>query len=302
MKLNFKRSYQQVSKPVLFLVLGAISTAIGPFFVEYSSVDAIGNTFYRLLIGAMFFLFYTLFKNQLFFSIRSFCMCSVAALALVLDLVAWNQGILSIGPGLSTVLGNLEVVFLCIIGWLLFNEKHSSLLFKMICVIAAGVGMLIFPYFFSVSSQATWGICLAIGSSFFYSIYLTILKDISINNPKLNAICMLNWICLLGAFILGVFIYLHPSLSFTIPTTKSFYFILINAVLSQIIGWWLITAGIKYVKLSISGVVLLLQPALTFMFDAILFGKNTQPIQIVGCLVLLGAVAATIRFEKKTET
>jgi drug/metabolite transporter (DMT)-like permease len=299
MKFMFKRSSLYVSKPIVFLILGAICTAIGPFFVEFSSVDAVANTFYRLLIGGVFFFVFSICKNKLILSGQSFLLCLIASVVLVLDLAAWNQGILAIGPGLSTLLGNLEVVFLAFIGWALFKEKYSTLFFKMIFLIGIGVAMLIFPYFFSTSAKTIWGIGLAISSSFFYSIYLTVLKEISWKDPKLTPIAMLNWICLLGAFFIGLFIYSNPHLTFSIPSAKSACFILINALLSQILGWWFITVGIKYLKLSISGVILLLQPALTFMLDAVLFGKNTQLIQIIGCFVILAAVAATIRFEKK---
>ncbi len=79
--------------------------------------------------------------------------------------------------------------------------------------------------------------------------------------------------------------------SFAIPTIQGAVCVVANGILGQVLGWLLIARGLKGVSLAFSGVLMLIQPALTFLFDCTVLGRNTEWLQLVGCILLLTTVA-----------
>ncbi len=283
------------------VIFGSSLISLSPFLVEFSGLEAVANSFYRMGIGGLLLCAIALFRGEFWPPKRLLGLYFLAASTISLDLVIWNQSVLYIGSGLSTVLANLEIVFLVFIGTLFFRERLPSQFFLMLAFIVFGVCCLIYPYLFEYHANTLLGIVFGLAASFVYSLYLLILKTIRINYPDTSPISMLAMICLLGSLILGISILFIPTATFSIPHWTGFSYVLANGLLCQVIGWLLITRGLKQVSLSLSGLLMLVQPALTFIFDCLFFGRNTLWIQLVGCAILLAAVYGTTRTEKKEE-
>ncbi|MFZ4773111.1 MAG: EamA family transporter, partial [Chlamydiia bacterium] len=77
--------------------------------------------------------------------------------------------------------------------------------------------------------------------------------------------------------------------------------IALNSLMSQVLGWYLITKGLNKLNLSISGLLLLTQPGLTFIFDCLFAHRNTAWYQVAGCMLLLWVVYVTLMNDKKGE-
>ncbi|MBU4476016.1 MAG: EamA family transporter, partial [Proteobacteria bacterium] len=56
------------------------------------------------------------------------------------------------------------------------------------------------------------------------------------------------------------------------------------------IGWYLITRGIQQVRTSLVGLILLLQPTLSYVWDILLFDKPTSPVELTGVALALTAI------------
>lgn len=282
-------------------MLGSVLISLGPFILEYSELDASTNTFYRLVIGAIAFLSFSYFRKEQIPGKAMLWLCLFSGFLLALDLVTWNKSVLFIGAGLSTVLANLEIIFLVLIGCVFYKEKLPSLFLKMFFLIMVGVCLLIYPFLLEIHLENTLGIILALGASFIYAIYFLSLKMLSNKYPGISSTASLGMVCLLGALVLGIYMLLYQPSSFSIPNGRSLACILCNSVMSQVFGWWLITSGIRHLNLSLSGLLMLIQPALTFLGDCVFLGRNTQWFQLLGCIVLLAAVYVTMLGEKKRE-
>src|SRR5262249_25440578 len=63
----------------------------------------------------------------------------LAGVFLALDLVLWHNAIEQVGAGLATVLGNVQVVLVGLIAWLLWRERPQNSLLLAIPVVLAGV-------------------------------------------------------------------------------------------------------------------------------------------------------------------
>ncbi len=283
---------------VLYMVLGCVLISFGPFFVEFSNVDAMTSSFYRMFIGAFAFLLIASFRKEEFPKARYLWLYFFAGLMICLDLVTCNQSILYIGSGLSTVLSNLEVIFLLILGLIFFDERLPYAFIRICVLMLVGVCLLMQPYFVEVQPQQVLGIFFALLASFIYSVYLLLLKLIGKYNLSSTPATTLGIVCLFGASILGIYMTFNSNATFYLPNEgHSILCIFAYSVLSQVFGWWFITNGLKYVSLSVSGVIFLTQPALTFILDCLFLGRNRHLIQILGGVVLLLTVYYTVQRE-----
>lgn len=77
---------------------------------------------------------------------------------------------------------------------------------------------------------------------------------------------------------------------FQIPNLQSLWALLALGLGSQVTGWLLITNALPSVRTSLSGLVLLLQPAGAFVWDVILFQRPTTMINWLGVLLALAAI------------
>jgi len=287
-------------KAIGYVALGNIFISIGPFFVEFSGLDALGSTFYRMLIGGIAFLLIAAARKEPFPKKCFLWVYGLAAIAIAVDLLLYNQSILYIGSGLSTVLSNLEIVFLILIGAVFYKEKLARNFAITTLLIIGGVLLLIEPYLYTIHAHIILGIGLALLASFTFSIYLLLLRIIEKKTPETSYVSNLAVICIMGAFILAIVIAYVPQASFALPTSLfGILSVCIYSLMSQVCGWWLVSKGIGKMNLSTSGVLFLLQPALTFLSDCVIFGRNTQVFQIVGSFILLASIYITVREEQR---
>ncbi len=100
----------------LCLSAGCTLISLSPFFVEFSGLDATANSFYRMAIGGIVLFAIALLRGEKLLKANLLLPCFIAASVIALDMVAWNKSVLYIGSGLATVLANLEIVFLVLIG------------------------------------------------------------------------------------------------------------------------------------------------------------------------------------------
>lgn len=302
-ELSFSLPSQSKSnKAILNVVIGTILIAVGPFFVEFSGLDAMGNCFYRMITGGLAFFIISLLKNEKFPCKRFDWLHPLAAFMITTDLVLYNQSILYIGSGLSTVLSNLEVFFLILIGAIFYGEKLDRSFLIISQFILVGIFLLIQPYLFEVHTNFILGIFYALCASFVFSLYLLILKIINQKNPEISTTSSLSIICMLGSFVLAVAMSLTPSASFALPPTWSgIGCVVLYSLVSQVCGWWFLSKGVANLSLATSGVLFLIQPVITFLGDCLFLGRNTEFLQILGGLVLLVSIYITVQNQEKSK-
>jgi drug/metabolite transporter (DMT)-like permease len=280
------------------ILLGSVLVSFSPFFVEFSGLDAFANAFYRLAIGGSILFLIALFRKEALPNKQTLGLCLLAALTIALDLITYNQAILYIGSGLSSVLANLEIVFLVLIGTLFFKETLPPMFLWMSALIGLGVCFLVQPYWFDLQMKNALGIALGLGASLVYAIYLILVKWIG-SKTNVSTISMLATIFLFASGILALCIAFVPSATFAIHEPRGVLCVACNGIVGQVLGWLLISKGIKNVSLALSGLLMLTQPALTFILDGLFLGRNTASVQLLGCAILFAAVYATMQLEKR---
>ena len=101
----------------------------------------------------------------------------LAGVFFAIDLVAWHEGIEQVGAGLATVLGNLQVVFVGLLAWMILGERPSNRSLAAIPVALVGV-LLISGVFESGAYGKNPGLGVAYGilTALAYSGFLLVLR------------------------------------------------------------------------------------------------------------------------------
>ena len=286
-------TFSESTKGIIAILVGSLFIAIGPFVVEFSSVSAETNTFYRLLLGTVFFGLWILRKGQMIITAQRVMLGLVCGGLLVLDLFLWNQSIQLLGAGISTLLANVEVLFLVLLGSLFFHEKFPENFRLLSLCIIGGIVALLLPIFPTLTADSSLGVITALSASFSYALYLFCMKFQTRIAGGQKPEEILSLVSFFGAFLLGVGMCFQGGKGFVLPNLHVALLVFLNGLCSQVVAWWLIAFGLARLSLTMSGILLLVQPALTYFLDCAFLGRNTQFLQLFGASLLLGAVFFT---------
>jgi drug/metabolite transporter (DMT)-like permease len=96
-------------------------------------------------------------------------------------------------------------------------------------------------------------------------------------------------ISLVSGLLLGLVAYQQRE-SFTIPDLQSLFSLGAYGLLSQVCGWLLITNGLPRIRSSLAGLLILLQPSLSFTWDILFFDRPTDFFGVMGAVIALTAI------------
>ncbi len=282
---------------MLYLLFGALCITTAPLLVKSISLGAAFIGFVRCLSGAIF-LSWFLFKDRdiLITELKKWDISKwllLAGFAFFADLYVWHNSIHIIGAGKSTVLGNTQVFYTSIMGYLIYHEKISQrLVFGSIMAIIGIVLLIWFEDANIKSPQFDLGIIYGLLTGLFYSIYIFSLSKLSrhksnkrslSDSSKLAMVCYISSLFLLPASIIEG--------SFIIPSLNDFLILLSLGFIAQFLGWLCIKKGLSSTPIAIGGLILLLQPTLATIFGVILFNESLVGIQILGLLLTIMGIA-----------
>src|SRR6056297_1935181 len=126
----------------LFAVLGALCISFSAIFIRLAAVSPSTAAFFRAAYAFPVLLILWLITRHGDTRDRNTRLATVGAGLLIgISFTLWNYAIEMIGAGLSTVLGNTQVVFVGLLAWVLFDERPSNLAFAVIPLVFVGVAL-----------------------------------------------------------------------------------------------------------------------------------------------------------------
>ncbi|HEX7188500.1 MAG TPA: DMT family transporter [Actinomycetes bacterium] len=215
-----------------------------------------------------------------------------AGVFFALDLILWHHAIASVGAGIATVLGNLQVVFVGIIAWWLLHERPSARLVAAVPVVLVGV-VLISGVVGSgaYGEDPALGVVFGIGTSIAYAGFLLLLRQGS--RDLRRAAGPLFDATLVGAVLSAAMGPWVGGIDLS-PSWPAHGWLVVLAITSQVVGWLLIAVSLPRVPAALTSVILLLQPVASVALSAAVLDERPSSVQLLGCLiVLVGVVAAT---------
>jgi drug/metabolite transporter (DMT)-like permease len=137
---------------------------------------------------------------------------------------------------------------------------------------------------------------LGVVTGFAYAIYMLTTRHAQrAGHVRLAPAQLLCVSSLLSAIVLGAGALVEGE-SFVIPDAQGWASLLGLAFFGQVLGWVLLTRAMPRLPASLIGLLLLLQPALSFVFDVLLFARPTSAADWLGLgLSLAGIFIGTWR-------
>lgn len=281
------------------MTLGAILISTAGVWVKIADVPASVSAFYRMSIGGTLLLLISVFyKERLWIDFKYFIKLFLVGFLFALDLYFWHKSIHYIGPGLATVLANFQVFIMSVVGFFIFKEVLKlNFVFGLICS-SIGLYLMVGLTWFDVSDQYQIGILLGLATAVAYSGFLLTLRSVESQHKRLSTTANLAIMSLSTAFLL-IIIILYENSSFQIPNLKSLYALTALGVFPQVIAWFLISRSMPHLPASITGSILLLQPALSMLWDVLFLNRGITNLELAGLTLILFGVYFSTRNQKK---
>jgi len=271
------------------LVIGAVLISFSSVMVRLSDVppDVIG--FYRLFVGGLGMAVF-LWRMGLLRRMTPLVWAwgVLAALFYAGDLFYWHRSIALVGPGLATMLTNFQVIVLAGVSVFLMREGVSKPLLAAIPLALVGLYLMVGVSWESFTPEYRLGVSYGLFTALFYALYLLSLK-VSLNRAEADPLALACAVALIAGLLMGGLAAAKGE-SFVIPNLRTLAALSTLALICHAGGWFLITKGMQRVRTSLVGLILLLQPSLSFVWDILFFGKPIDPVEISGVVLALVAI------------
>lgn len=272
------------------MVLGAVMISFSGVWVKISHVTPTASAFYRVFFGGLFlFIAASLKRDEKWFGHRHLLPALLCGLFFSFDLICYHTSIRYVGPGLGTILPNFQVFILAAVGVLFLGERtRLGALFSMPAAII-GLFMIVGFDWQGLDEVYRYGIYAGLAAALFYSAFLLTLRKLQSDQGGKSVYNALMLVSLITACLLGSEI-LRAGDTFQIPDLQSFWALAALGFFSQAVGWILIASALPYVRAALSGLILLLQPALAFVWDVLFFHRSTSLSNWIGVGIVLAAI------------
>ena len=302
-----KTQYPKISHPnrlaIPGFIIGAVLISFSGVWVKLSHVSPTSAAFYRVLIGGIFLLVGAVWRREFRrLSPGQAGLVLFAGLVFAVDLILFHVSIHYVGPGLGTILPSFQVFIMALVGVLFFKEKLRMIYLVSIPLAVAGLVLVVGVHWDQLGIQYKLGIYAGLGTSLCYSGFLLSMRKLQGDARKLSFFYILMIVSLATAGILALEM-LRAGDSFVIPDLQTLLSLSTLGLFSQCIGWILISNALPRLRVSLSGLILLLQPALSFVWDVVFFKRPTGTLNWIGVAIVLGAIyLGTIGVKSRNKT
>lgn len=217
-------------------------------------------------------------------------LAAIAGLFFAGDLLLWHHAIEAVGAGLATVLGNLQVIVVGIVAWLLLGERPSRSTLLALPVVLLGVVLISGAIGGDAyGADPALGVVLGVATALCYAGYLLIIRRGS-RDPRRPAgpVAVATVFVALAASAVGV---VGGDLEPT-PPLASLAWLAVLGVTSQSAGYLLISISLPRLPAIITSIILLAQPVMTVILAVILLGEAPSVTQLIGVVFVIGGIAA----------
>ena len=213
--------------------------------------------------------------------------------------VVYNVAILHLHLALSSVLIGLFALWALFLGRIFFGEKITR--YKVVCIIVALVGVVLVTGALEKTDFGTlslYGLFMGIMCGIMYAVNGVTTRVLSDWGMKASTINF--WYFFIGAISLlplcnwgQVATYLSNE-----PVTGTLWLIG-QSFVCMIFPYVIFTIALRNMEIAVAGTLELVEPAAALMWGLVLFGEVPTPLMVVGVVVVIVAIAATMRTPNK---
>jgi drug/metabolite transporter (DMT)-like permease len=205
------------------------------------------------------------------------------------DLLSWHHAVDQVGAGLATVLGNLQVIVVALVAWLVFGERPPrSVLFGLPIVLGGVVLISGVVGGEAYGANPALGAALGIATAFAYAGYLLIIRRGSndLRRPA-GPVAISTAATAVVAIVVGLaFGQLDP-----VPSWPSHGWLALVGITSQSIGYLIISISLPRLPAALTSIILLAQPVATVVLARVLLDEEPSVEQLLGVALVIGGIA-----------
>jgi drug/metabolite transporter (DMT)-like permease len=224
---------------------------------------------------------------------RAVWLAIIAGVFFAGDLLSWHHAVDQVGAGLATVLGNLQVIVVAFVAWLVFGERPPRTVLYGLPFVLAGVVLIS-----GIVGQDAYGanpalgVVLGIVTALAYAGYLLIIRRGSndLRRPA-GPVAISTASTAIVAIVFGLAVgQLDP-----VPSWPSHGWLALVGITSQSIGYLIISISLPRLPAALTSIILLTQPVATVVLARVLLDEEPSIAQLLGvALVIAGIAVATV--------
>ena len=277
-------------RPVLAGALGALVIAWSAILVKLAEVSPSTAAFFRCfyalpLLGLLAWRERERYGER---SRRDHLLGWLAGLLFAANLIFWHHAIEAVGAGLSTVLGNVQVVFVALIAWAALGERPENRSLIAVPIVFSGVVLISGVIGSSAyGDDPQLGVLFGLLNAIMYALFLLILRNLGADvrrpaGPLFDATASAALFAAIGGLAVG-------DIDF-VPGVESQVWLIVLALSSQVLGWLLISTSLPRLPALLTSIVLMLQPVGTMILGILIFSESPSALQLTGVVVVLAGV------------
>ena len=278
------------------LLLGVLGISISAILVRYSQAPSVITAVYRLGWTVLLLLPVVLFKFRkelLQVRGRDVLMCTLSGICLALHFLTWFESLKWTGVAVSTVLVSTEVIFTAL-GFALFLKGKIPPLGVVAIVMAFG-GSAVLALAGGGQNSVLYGNLLALAAAFFVALYTLIGR---IQRGYLST-TIYTFLTYLACFLTLPIMALASGTPLVGYGAREWLIGLGLAVLCTLMGHSLFSWCLKFLSPAYVSAVKLCEPVFSGALAVPLFGEIPTPVQLLGAVIILGAVLLYTWAERK---
>lgn len=277
-------------RPLLTAALGAACIASSGVLVRLSEATPVTVAIFRCLYALPVLGAITFYEQKRHgpLSARARNLGWIAGFFFTVDLILWHNAIDAVGAGLATVLGNMQVLLVGFVAWLVLKERPHASLFAAIPVMLAGVVLIS-----GVIGQDAYGkdpalgVILGLGTSVAYAVFILVLRQ---GSSDLARIAGPLFHATLSSTLFSALFGLVTGSADWGPEWPGHGWLVVLALTAQVLGWLLISSSLPRLPAAVTSVVLLLQPVGAMVLAAVVVSERPSLAQLAGAVAILGGV------------
>jgi drug/metabolite transporter (DMT)-like permease len=281
-------------RPRLAALLGAMCIAFSGIFYRFSDVSPDTATVFRCLYGLPILGLVAWAEHRRHGPLpwSTVRLAAIAGMFFAADLTFWHHAVDAVGAGLSTVLGNLQVIVVGVVAWLFLGERPTRQSLLAIPIVLAGV-VLISGLVGSgaYGTDPRLGVLLGVLTAFAYAGYLIVIRRGGRDARRAaGPVAVSTASTALVAVVIGMVVGdLDP-----VPAWPAHGWLALLGVTSQSAGYLLISISLPRLPSLLVSIILLAQPVATVVLSRILLAETPSVVQVIGVVLVIGGIGLAI--------
>jgi drug/metabolite transporter (DMT)-like permease len=290
-------------KTAAVLLAGILSISFAAIFIRFcDDVPSIMIAAWRLTAASVILLVFFRLRGHTFKKVtrEDFTLSCFGGLFLALHFILWITSLKYTSVASSVVLVTTNPIFVGIFSYLILKEKqHIELIIGIIlCLIGStliAAGDSGFEQLVIVNSEALLGDILALAGAIMASGYLLVGSRV---RERLDILTYITIVYTVAAFIL-IILSLVLNIPFTGYRHSSYLYMVLLAILPQLVGHTAFNWALKHVKASMVAITILGEPIGATILAYLFFNESVSRYQLIGVVAIFAAILISSRKAKK---